>query len=211
MHVPLTFGALVALTMGLVVLRAFWPRLPKRLQSFLIACAFIVPAVFGVAYAARWGTSSTRLNAALYWGCIASYEFLLILFTRLRPRWLTSIIAVILILPILSASIFLPLTFLFGMPPTTSAIIGDQIITERTPWGSGSVQTSGTDLTIYYRPSWAPFLLRRIHGVRYFGGQCNAWAAYAVVQPDGKSALMVCPAYPGQSPDTTRSLVFAFQ
>src|SRR3982074_3271480 len=112
MNLPLTFAALVALTGALVLLRIFWPRFAQRTRSLLLACACIVPTLYVIAAATRWSTSSLRWNAAFYWGFIASYEFLLILFTRLRPRWLTSIIAIILILPILSASVFLPLVAL---------------------------------------------------------------------------------------------------
>jgi hypothetical protein len=207
MNLPLTFAALLALTIALVLLRFFWPRLSQRTKSLLIACACIGPALFAIVAVSGWSTSSIRWNAAFYWGCIASYEFLLILFTRLRPRWLTSIIAIILILPILSASVFLPLAAIFDPPPVTTAVLGDQLISERKPWGSGAVATTGTDLTIYYRPAWAPFLRRNRLSCRYFGSQCNAAAAYAVLQPDHKSVLMSCPASPDQPPETAHNFV----
>jgi hypothetical protein len=207
MNLPLTFAALLALTGALVLLRFFWPRLSRPTQSLLIACACIVPTLFAIASVTGWSSSSIRWNAAFYWGCIASYEFLLILFTRLCPRWLTSIIATILILPILSASVFLPLAALFDPPPVTTVVLGDHLISERTPWGSGPVATTGTDLTIYYQPSWAPFVHRHRLSCRYFGSQCNAAEAYAVLQPDNKSVMMSCPASPDQPPETAHNLV----
>lgn len=173
----------------------------------LIAGALIFPTLSALAAATHWSTASIRWNAALYWVSIASYEFLLILFTRLRPRWLTLTIAIILILPILSASVFLPLAALFNPPPVTTAVLGDHLISERTPWGSGPLATTGTDLTVYYQPAWAPFLHRRRRSARYFGGQCDAAGAYAVLQPDHESVLMCCPASPDQPPDSGHHLI----
>lgn len=207
MNVPLTFAALTTLTGALVLLRFFWPHLSRRTQTFLIAGACIIPALFGLIFVSRWSTSSIRLNAACYWACIASYEFFLLLFTRLRPRWLTTIIAIILILPLLSASVFLPLADIFNVPPVTTVVLGDHFISERVPWGSHKFENTGTDLVIYSRPPWAPFVRRRRQSCRYYNSQCNASQAFAVLQPDRKSVLMVCPASPGQAPDTARSLV----
>jgi hypothetical protein len=207
MNVPLTFACFAVLTAALVLLRFRWHSLPARVRSVILVFAFIFPAVLLIAAIRQWCTPSLRFNSALYWICIASYELLLILFTRLRPRWLTTLIAIVLILPLLSASVFIPLTLLFNAPPITTASIGDHIITQRTTWGSGSVQTSGTDLAVYYQPAWAPFLLRRMRSTRYFGGQCNAWAAYVVLEPDHTSALWVCPAYPNQPSQTAHSIV----
>jgi len=207
MHVLLTLGILAVLTGALALVRILWRRIPHPVRTLLITCAVIVPAIFAIATATRWSTSSYRLNYGLYWLFIVACEFLLILFTLLRPRWLTSIIAIVLILPVLSASIFLPLTLFFGAPPAATTRIGDNIISERVPWGAGSPETSGTDLTIYYQPRRLPLLRRCLLASRYYGGQCDAWAAYAVVQPDRRSILMVCPASPRLGPDSARSIV----
>lgn len=207
MDLRFTFGVLAGLTGVLVLVRIFWTHIPRLVRSLLVTCAVIVPVVFGIASATRWSASSLHANYGLYWLCVLSYEFLLILFTRLRPRWLTSIIAVVLILPLLSASIFLPLALFFMNLSTTTARLGDSIVSERVPWGTGPVETSGTDLTIYYQPRWMPVLRRRLLSARYYGGQCDAWAAYAVVQPDQRSVLMVCPASPRLGPDSARSIV----
>lgn len=190
-----------------MLVRVFWSRIPRPVRTLLIACAIIVPAIFALANVTRWSTASYRMNYGLYWLFIMACEFLLILFTLLRPRWLTSIIAIVLILPVLSASIFLPLTLFFGDPPAVTARIGGNIVSERVPWGAGSVETSGTDLTIYYQPKWLPLLRRRLLSSRYYGGQCDAWSAYAVIRPDRRSVLMVCPASPRLGRDSARSIV----
>lgn len=207
MHLPLTFAALATLTGALVLLRFSWPHLSPRLQIFFIASACIILLLFGLAMATRWSISSLRVNTACYWACIASYIFFLVLFTRLRPYWLTSIIAIILILPILSSSFLLPLTVLFDTLPVTKATLGNHFISERVPWSTHALETAGTDLTIYSGPPWASFIRRRRQAARYYNSQCNASQAFAVLQPDGKSVLMVCPAAPGQPPDTARRLV----
>ena len=109
-------------------------------------------------------------------------------------------IAVVLILPILSASVLLPLGELFSPPPVTATALGDRLVTERMPWGTGSAATSGTDLTLYYQPPHVPFLHRRILSDRFFGGQCNAAGAYAVLLPDRKTVLAWCPGLPSGQP-----------
>lgn len=168
----------------------------------------MIPIIFGICMVTRWGAWSDRANYALYWLCIASYEFLLILFTRLRPRWLTSIIAIVLILPILSASIFIPLALFFATQPATADRLGNDIVSERVPWGFGSAETSGTDLTIYYEPNWMPLVRRRLVGSRYYGGQCDASAAYAVIQPSGHSVELICPASSKLPPDSAETIVW---
>jgi hypothetical protein len=157
-------------------------------------------------FASHWSTSSTPLNAVIYWAAIAGYEFFLLLFTLLRPRWLTIIIAAVLMLPILSASPFLPLAELFNIAPHTSASIGPNLITDLAPWGGGT-NPPGFDLTIYSHPSWTRFFRHRRQASRYFSGQCDASKASATLQPDGKHVLMSCPAAPNQPPDAARSLV----
>lgn len=154
----------------------------------------------------RVSTSSSHLNAVFYWLAAASYGFFLLLFTLLRPRWLTTMIAIILFFPILSASAFLPLAELFNPAPHTVVSLGPDLISDNVPWGTGPVPIAGFDFTIYSTPSWTRFLRRRRQAARYFNGQCDAAHASAMIQPDGEHALMTCPAYPGQ-PDTARNLV----
>lgn len=204
---PLTFAVLAILTGALIVLRLSWSRFSRKTHNIFIGCACAALTLHAFTFVTGWSTSSDHLNAAIYWGAIAGYEFFVLLFTLLRPRWLTAIIAVVLILPILSASPFLPLASLFDSAPHTIVSIGPNFISDRVPWGSGTASTSGFDLTVYSHPSWTHLFRRRRQASRYFSGQCDASQASATLQPDGKHVLMSCPAAPNQPPDTARNLV----
>jgi hypothetical protein len=202
----LTFVALAILTGALILLRLRWTRLSPKVHRALISCASAILFLDAMILIARISTSSSHLNALFHWLAAASYGLFLLLFTLLRPRWFTAIIAIILFFPILSASTLLPLSQLFNPAPHTVVSLGPNLISDNVPWGTGPVSIAGFDFTIYSTPSWARFLRRRRQGARYFNGQCDAAHASATIQPDGKHALMTCPAYPGQ-PDTARNLV----
>lgn len=204
---PLTYLALAILTGVLIFLRLRWPRLSQKTRTVLIYCAAAALILYGFVFVTRWSTSSDHLNAAIYWAAIAGYEFFVLLFTLLRPRWLTTIIAVVLIVPILSASPFLPLAELFNPAPHTIVSIGPNFTSDRVAWGTGTAPTSGFDLVIYSHPSWTRFLRRRRQAAHYFSGQCDCSRSYATLEPDGKHVLMSCPAAPNQPPDAARSLV----
>lgn len=204
---PLTFTALAILTGALILLRLRWPHLSRRLQNVLVGCAVAAFLLNGITFITGWSTSSNHLNAAIYWAAVAGYELLLLLFTLLRPRWLTAIVAAVLILPILSASPFLPLAELFDPAPHTIVSIGPNLISDRAPWGTGTAPSSGFDLTIYAHPSWTHFFRRRRQACHYYSGQCDASRSSATLQPDGKHVLMSCPAAPDQHADAARSLV----
>lgn len=204
---PLTFAAFAILTGALLLLRLRWPRLSPETQRFLVVCSCAVLALVGAAKATRWSTSSTHLNAVFYWLVIAGYGVLLVLFTLLRPRWLTTIIAIVLFIPILSASAFLPLAELFNPAQHTIVDIGPNLTSDLAPWGTGTAPTSGYDLNIYSHPSWTHFLRHRRQGSHYYSGQCDSSRASATLEPDGEHVLMSCPAAPNQPPDAARNLV----
>lgn len=204
---PLTFAILALLTGALVVLRLRWLQIPRKTHRIFIICACTALAFYAFTFATGWSTSANHLNAALYWSAIASYEFFILLFTLLRPRWLTTIIAIILIVPIFSASPFLPLTDIFDNAPHTIVSIGPNLISDRVASGVGTTDRAGFDLTIYSHPSWTHFFRRRRQASHYFSGQCYAAKASATLQPDHKHVLMSCPAGPGQRPEDARNLV----
>jgi hypothetical protein len=204
---PLTFAALAILTGALILLRLRWPGFSQKARSILIGSAGAALFLYLLMFATGWSTSSDHMNAAIYWTAVAGYELLLLLFTLLRPRWLTAIIAAVLMVPILSASPFLPLAELFNTASHTTVSIGPGFISDLAPWGNGTGPSSGFDLTIYSHPSWTRFFRRRRQASRYFNGQCDASKASATLQPDGKHVLMSCPAAPNQRPDAARSLV----
>lgn len=204
---PPTFALFVVLTGALIALRLTWSRISSKNHRILIACACAVLLVYAFTFVTGWSTSSDHFNAALYWFAIAGCEFFIILFTLLRPRWLTTIIAIILMVPILSASPFLPLTELFNPAPHTIVSIGTNLVSDRAPWNGGRSANSGFDLTIYSYPSWTHFLRHRRQASRYYNEQCNAAQASATLQPDHKHVLMSCPAAPGQPLSSARDLV----
>lgn len=204
---PLTFAFLAILTGALILLRLRWTHLSQRSHKTLFGFACAVLILYALSLGTGWSTSSNHLNAALYWAAIAGYELLVLLFTLLRPRWLTSIIAVVLIVPILSASVFLPLAELFNPAPHTVVSIGPNLISDRALWGTGTAPSSGFDLTIYSHPSWTHVLRHRRQACHYYSGQCDASRAFATLEPDGKHVLMSCPAAPDQPADAARNLV----
>ena len=204
---PLTFAALAILTGALILLRLRWRKVSQKTHLILIGFAGAALVLYLLMFATGWSTSSNHLNAVIYWAAIAGYEFFLLLFTLLRPHWLTTIIAAVLMLPILSASPFLRLAELFNPAPHTTVSIGPNFLSDLAPWGTGIAASSGFDLTIYSHPTWTQFLRRRRQASRYFSGQCDASKASATLQPDGKHVLMSCPAAPNQPPDAARSLV----
>ena len=204
---PLTFAVLAILTGALILLRLRWAQLSPKTHKILATCAGAALILYAFSFITGWNTASDHLNAAFYWAAIAGYEFYLLLFTLLRPRWLTVTIAAVLILPILSASPFLPLAELFNPAPHTVVSIGPNFISDRVVWGSGTAPSSGFDLVIYSRPSWTHLIRRRRQASHYFSGQCDASRSFATLLPDGKHVLMSCPAAPNQPLDTARSLV----
>jgi hypothetical protein len=210
MHLPLTFASFALLTAGMVLLRIFWHCLSPKVHRLVTALACAALFFLALSIVTKWTLYPAYLNAALAWCAVAGYEFFLILFTQLRPKLLTSIIAVILIIPLLSASFFLPLARLFDTNPCRTVPLGGKFVSVRAPWGVGTGNNSGVDLTIYWRPSWAPFLQRSVQGVRYYNSQCDTGASFAVLQPDHKSVLMNCPAAPNQQASAARSLVVKF-
>lgn len=207
MHLQLTMTLFAALTAALILVRVAWSRFPHRLQRALFITAFIALPIWPLSAFTSWNTTSDRLNGLIYWAFIAAYELLLLLFTLIRPRWFTALIAFTLIAPILSASAFLPLTDIFDRAPQPSIHLGDHLYSQLVPWTYFHATGSGTDLEIYYRPPWLPFLQHRSQGVRYYNTQCDAARAFAVLQPDHKHLQVNCPAQPSQPPNTARSLI----
>lgn len=204
---PLTFAVLAILTGALIFLRLRWPGLSPKTHKIYVVCACAALFIYAVTAVTGWSTALDHLNAAIYWFAIAGYELFILLFTLLRPRWFTTLIAIVLLIPILSASPFLPLVDLFKDAPHTVISIGPNLISDRAPSGIGASATSGYDLTVYSHPSWTTLFRHRRQASQYFSGQCDAAQAFATLQPDGKHVLMSCPAAPGQPADAARNLV----
>ncbi len=194
MHLALTFALVAVLTTAMVAVRIFWWRIPQPLQTAMTVAAAAVFAIYAAAYLTKWSASSLRVNYLFCWALLAAWEMVLVRFSLLRPRWLSGIAAVVMLFPLLSASVLFPLATALSPIQATTAELGNHIVSVRVPWGAGTAETSGTDLSLYYQPSWMPFARRGLRSARYYNGKCDANAAYAVLQPDHWRVTMVCPA-----------------
>ena len=103
MHVPLTLVLLAALTAVAVLLRIRWPLLSRRWRAVLIALAFSALLADAFMHVSKWEPNSEHLYRLVNWIAVAGYLFLLILWTRMAPRWLTTLSAVVLVLPLLAS------------------------------------------------------------------------------------------------------------
>ncbi|WP_213806075.1 hypothetical protein [Granulicella sp. dw_53] len=209
MHLLLTLAVLALLTAAIVVLRLFWTSLGRGVHRVLLVAAFAAILFYGLTKASNWSTTSELFNALLTWSALASYEFFLMLFTTLRPRKFTSIIAIVLALPLLSTSVVLELTYLFRTKQITIADLGYKFYSDKIYWDAKPSQSSGIDFIIYYRSGFLP-LRRRVQGARLYDTQCITRETYAVLQPGHNSVLVVCPALPGQPAETGRHAVVPF-
>lgn len=198
----MTTAALALMTFLVFLLRIFWLRMPSVTRFYLSRVAVALIILHLIFTATSWGTSSDHLNIILKWLAIASYEMLLMLFTLLPPRWLTSICVVVLLVPVFSSAIVLPLTPIFNAATYTLKPLGSNLFSQNLPWGEGVAVNSGTTVTIYYRPPFAPFLRHNVLAFPFNNQECDTKFSFAVLQPDGKHVLARCPHWPTQSPGT---------
>jgi hypothetical protein len=201
MHIQITITTLALLTGAMFFLRAFWLRVPPRWRFFLIRASIALIVVHGLFLATKWNTTSSRLNAVINWLAVAGYELLVMLFSRLRPRWLTLSSAVILLVPLFAASILFPLAELFDPDFGRFVPMGNHLFYEVSPWSNGG-STPGVDVRIYYRPPLIPVLRHKVQTVSFNDQECNANAAFAVPGPSAKTVLGRCPNWPSQSTGT---------
>lgn len=197
MDIAITAVILVLLTVAVLLLRIFWLRIPSGFRAFLLrgAVALILLHVFFVA--TKWGMTSIRVNAIISWLAIAGYELLILLFSRLSPKWLTSLSAVILLIPLFASTILYPLALVLQPDSIPRVPIGNHLFYRREPWSSGG-GNPGVDLNIYYTPPFAPFLSRRVATQPFNTEHCNAFAAYSLLGPEPKTVIARCPNAPAQ-------------
>lgn len=200
MYVPITLAALGLLTGLVILLRGYWWRLPKRSRLALLAIASVAIVLPVVSLVSHWETTSARINSLLHWTAIAGYQLILMRFSLMRPRWLTTICAVILILPILGDSLLLPLSEIFRRNDSQVFTIGGPYLCERSPWATTATEVPGFDVRIFYRPRIAPFLRHRVQLSAFNSEQCEASASTASILPGAQQVSFYCPAKPGQAP-----------
>ena len=198
MHVPITTATLALLTFAILLLRIYWLRVPGTVRFYLIRVAALLIVIHVLFTVTKWSTTSDHVNVLIKWLAIASYELLVMLFTRLSPRWLTSSCAVILLMPIFASSVLLPLTYLFDATTNESTSLGSNLFYQRLHWGDDPSANSGAEIIVYYRPHLASFLRHDLQHVSFNNQQCNAGAAFAVLGPVPKTVLARCPHWPAQ-------------
>jgi hypothetical protein len=207
MLIPLTMAALALLTLIMVLLRIFWMRFPSTLRWLLIRMAVALVLIQACFAATKWGTISAYANVIINWLAIASYELLVLLFSRLSPRWLTSISAFILLVPLFASSILLPLTRIFQPGSLPKRPIGKHLYYKVIPWSNNGAGNSGVDVDIYFRPAFLPFLSRKIKSQSFNTMECDAVASQVKLGPDPKTVIAHCPHWPAQPPGAEDKLL----
>jgi hypothetical protein len=210
MRVLLTAVVLASLLLAIILLRVFWARVPAKARSFLIYTGLAMMFLHIAFTLSKWSTTSYRLNAIINWGAVAGYMLAIALFTRLRPRWLTTISAVILILPVFATNIFLPLLDLTSDSPRVTRI--DRHYTySQTFWDiSGENQNSGVDLVVFYQPRFLP-LRRKVQRATFNDMKCDASASSASFDRDSKIIHFHCPALPSKAGSAPIDLLLPLQ
>ncbi|HWW23687.1 MAG TPA: hypothetical protein VNY78_07260 [Edaphobacter sp.] len=210
MRVLLTAVVLASLLLAIILLRVFWARVPAKARSFLIYTGLAMMFLHIAFTLSKWSTTSYRLNAIINWGAVAGYMLAIALFTLLRPRWLTTISAVILILPVFATNIFLPLLDLTSDSPRVTRI--DRHYTySQTFWDiSGENQNSGVDLVVFYQPRFLP-LRRKVQRATFNDMKCDASASSASLDRDSKIIHFHCPASPSKAGSAPIDLLLPLQ
>lgn len=207
MEIRLTIAALALLIAAMLLLRIFWARLPGRLRFLLVRGAIAIFALHMFFASTKWGTTSSYTNVIIGWLAIAAYVLLVLLFSRISPRWLTSLSAAILLAPLFASSVLLPLTAIFHPGSIPTVPIGNHLYYKVSQWSNDGAGNSGTDLDIYYRPPFAPFLSRKVQTQAFNMQECNAYAATASIGPLPKTIIAHCPRGPAQSSGTVDKLL----
>jgi hypothetical protein len=202
MYIPITTALLALLTVAMLLLRIFWSRVPPQLRFFLIRASIAIIIVHGLFVVTKWTTTSDRLNAVINWMAVAGYELLVLLFSRLSPRWLTLPSTIVLLIPLFASSILVPLTHVFEEAPHKNASLGDNLFSEVSPWSNVEGGNKGVDVVIYYSPPFAPFFRHKLQTIPFNDQECDSFAASAVAFPAKKVVLGHCPNWPSQTPGT---------
>jgi hypothetical protein len=194
MHLPLTFGLLGLLTGAVLLLRVFWWRLPRWLQHSIVVFALGLVLLRITFIATQWSMTSTRLNAVICWTAVAGYEVVLARFSLMRPRWLTTISAIILLIPLIGSTLLIPLTRVFDWSPADISELTGPYILERSPWDTDASGNSGMDMIVFYRPPILPFLRHASQRATFGDDECRPGAASAEIDLTKHSVHFHCPA-----------------
>jgi hypothetical protein len=180
-------------------------RINFRLRFFLIR--WIHPDHRAACILRRFkvGTSSSYINVIINWLAIAGYELLVLLFSRLSPKWLTTLSAVILIAPIFASTVLLPLTRIFEPGTIPRVPIGNHLYYKVAPWSVDGAANSGVDLDILYSPPFAPFLSHKVQSQPFNTQACNAFASFALLGPTPRTSSLL-PTLASEPPESKKAL-----
>ena len=189
----LTYSALACLVLLCVILRIVVPRCSpsRRRQLALLLLLVLLPALLNTV--SRWETTSLFLNASLLWTRFFAYELCIVLFSLIRPRVLTSAIAVVLTLPLFSSSVAGPASALFSQAKPHTRSVSANYFLELLPWSSGPHQNTGADFVLFYQPSGISFLRRPFMGARLYDSQCRTPDTTSTIDPATDHITVHCP------------------
>jgi len=197
MHFGQTIGLLVALTVVILILRFFWSRMPLKAERTVLAVATSAVALRFIFLVTQWGTMSPFFDSFLCWTAVAGYELMLVRFSLMQPRWLTSISAFVLLLPIFGSSLLFPLTGIFDTEPADIRPIGAHYVLDRWPWSVAVSGHAGMDFGVYYRPPMVPFLRHMVQRSSFSDEQCDSKAVTVTIDRANKLVHFHCPGHHG--------------
>ena len=197
MHFGEAIGLLAVLTVAAIILRSFWTRIPRRVEKILLVGASFAVAIRFVFLVTSWSTVSPFLNSLLAWFAVAGYELMLIRFSLMRPRWLTSMSALILLMPIFGSTLLFPLTGIFDFRPDDIRQLAKNYSVERNPWDVAMNGKEGYDFGVFYQPSFAPFLRHIVQRSSFSDEQCDSKAVTVSADPTKKLVHFHCPGHHG--------------
>lgn len=195
MHLPITFGLLGLLTGAVLLLRVLWWRLPRLLRRWTVVLALGLVLLRIAFIATQWSMTSTRLNAVICWTAVAGYEVLLARFSLMKPQWLTSISAIILLVPLIGSTLLIPLTRVFDWSTADITQLAGPYILEKSPWDTDASGNSGVDMIVFYRPPVLPFLRHTSQRSSFGDDECRPNAATAEVDLKKHAVHFRCPAH----------------
>jgi hypothetical protein len=194
MHLPLTFGLLGLLTGAVLVLRLFWWRLPWWLRRAVLGLAIAMVLLRIGFIATQWSMTSTRMNAVISWLAVAGYEILLARFSLMRPQWLTTISALILLVPLIGSTLLIPLTRVFDWSSADISQLSGPYILEKSLWDTDGAGNSGLDMIVFYQPRLLPFLRHYSQRASFGDDECVPQEATVQNDPKKRTVHFHCPA-----------------
>ncbi|QNI35738.1 hypothetical protein [Edaphobacter albus] len=194
MYLPLTFGLLGLLTAAVIVLRFRWWNIPSWIRRTILIVAFAAVFLRVAFLATQWSMVFPRMNAMHAWVSVTGYEILLARFSLMRPRWLTSIGALILLMPLIGSTLVMPLTRFFDWSKADISSLGGPYIVEKSPWDTDASGNSGMDLVVFYRPQFFPFVRHMVQRAAFGNDECRSEAATVKADLETRSVHFHCPA-----------------